>query len=107
MSSLRKAGREPPKPRFARPNPVRAMREREERRQAAAAASQQGQSSSSHKQTGAVATPARQQCPNKACPKPNVVDGTCQTCGRVADDSNIVAEVQFGETSSGAAMVQE
>jgi transcription factor IIIB subunit 2 len=43
---------------------------------------------------------------NKACPKPNVVDGTCQTCGRVADDSNIVAEVQFGETSSGAAVVQ-
>lgn len=82
------------------------MREREERRQAAAAATQQGQSSSSNKQTGAVATPARQQCPNKACPKPNVVDGTCQTCGRVADDSNIVAEVQFGETSSGAAMVQ-
>jgi transcription factor IIIB subunit 2 len=46
------------------------------------------------------------QCPNKACPNPNVVDGTCQTCGRVADDSNIVSEVQFGETSSGAAVVQ-
>ncbi|TQV93692.1 Transcription factor TFIIB [Cordyceps javanica] len=108
MSSLmpRKAGRgDPPKPRFARPNPVRAMREREERRQAAAAASQQGSSSAANKH-GAVAPPARQQCPNKACPKPNVVDGTCQTCGRVADDSNIVAEVQFGETSSGAAIVQ-
>lgn len=103
----RKPGRgEPPKPRFARPNPVRAMREREERRQAAAAASQHGQSSSAANKQGAVAAPARQQCPNKACPKPNVVDGTCQTCGRVADDSNIVAEVQFGETSSGAAMVQ-
>ncbi|KAJ3483202.1 hypothetical protein NLG97_g7362 [Lecanicillium saksenae] len=82
------------------------MREREERRQAAAAASQQGQSSAAANKQGAVAAPARQQCPNKACPKPNVVDGTCQTCGRVADDSNIVAEVQFGETSSGAAMVQ-
>ena len=81
------------------------MREREERRQAAAAA-QQGQSSAVANKQGAVAPPARQQCPNKACPKPNVVDGTCQTCGRVADDSNIVAEVQFGETSSGAAMVQ-
>ncbi|ATY65717.1 Transcription factor [Cordyceps militaris] len=103
----RKSGRgEPPKPRFARPNPVRAMREREERRQAAAAAAQQGQSSAVANKQGAVAPPARQQCPNKACPRPNVVDGTCQTCGRVADDSNIVAEVQFGETSSGAAMVQ-
>ncbi|KAJ6783835.1 hypothetical protein PWT90_09108 [Aphanocladium album] len=109
MSSLmsRKPGRgEPPKPRFARPNPVRAMREREERRQAAAATSKQGHSSAASNKQGAVAAPARQQCPNKACPKPNVVDGTCQTCGRVADDSNIVAEVQFGETSSGAAMVQ-
>ncbi|OAR05868.1 hypothetical protein LLEC1_08065, partial [Akanthomyces lecanii] len=72
----------------------------------AAAAAQQGQSSAAANKQGAVAPPARQQCPNKACPKPNVVDGTCQTCGRVADDSNIVAEVQFGETSSGAAMVQ-
>ncbi|KAM3564017.1 hypothetical protein ARSEF4850_002063 [Beauveria asiatica] len=109
MSSVmpRKAGRgEAPKPKFARPNPVRAMREREERRQAAAAAAQKGQSSAAANKQGAVAPPARQQCPNKACPKPNVVDGTCQTCGRVADDSNIVAEVQFGETSSGAAMVQ-
>lgn len=45
-------------------------------------------------------------CPNKACPKPNVVDGTCQTCGRVADESNIVSEITFGETSGGAAVVQ-
>jgi transcription factor IIIB subunit 2 len=34
-----------------------------------------------------------------------VVDGTCQTCGRISDDSNIVAEVTFGESSSGAAVV--
>ncbi|GJN83057.1 transcription factor TFIIIB subunit brf1 [Purpureocillium lilacinum] len=106
MSSLLNPNRKPqsgggPKPRFAKPNPIRAMREREERRQAA----QQSQSSSANR-SGSVAAPARQQCPNKACPKPNVVDGTCQTCGRVADDSNIVAEVQFGETSSGAAIVQ-
>ena len=102
------------KSRFAKPNPIRALREREERRQAAAAASaaaslqnaQASSASSSKNVVGAMAPPARQQCPNKACPKPNVVDGTCQTCGRVADDSNIVAEVQFGETSSGAAVVQ-
>lgn len=103
----------PPKPRFGRPNPVRAMREREERRQAAAAtsssassASQNNKSLAARKGGASLAHPARPQCPNKACPKPNVVDGTCQTCGRVADDSNIVAEVQFGETSSGAAVVQ-
>lgn len=100
------------KPRLAKPNNVRAMREREERRQAN---SQAAQNNSAYpppaKQTWAnsssnLAIPARLQCPNKACKKPNVVDGTCRTCGRVADDSNIVAEVQFGETSSGAAIVQ-
>ncbi|KAG5922129.1 hypothetical protein E4U61_005793 [Claviceps capensis] len=99
------AGAGPAKSRFARPNPIRAMREREERRQAQVASQSQSASSSANR-NGSVATPARQQCPNKACVKPNVIDGTCRTCGRVADDSNIVAEVQFGETSSGAAMVQ-
>ncbi|KOS21870.1 Transcription factor IIIB 90 kDa subunit [Escovopsis weberi] len=88
------------KPRFTRPNPVRALREREERRRQASTAHHATSRSAS------VVAPAGRQCANKACPKPNVVDGTCQTCGRVADDSNIVAEVQFGETSSGAAMVQ-
>ncbi|KAG6007683.1 hypothetical protein E4U21_005643 [Claviceps maximensis] len=99
------AGATPTKSRFARPNAIRAMREREERRQAQVASQTQSVSSSANR-NGSVATPARRQCPNKACPKPNVIDGTCRTCGRVADDSNIVAEVQFGETSSGAAMVQ-
>ncbi|KEY72347.1 hypothetical protein S7711_01029 [Stachybotrys chartarum IBT 7711] len=109
MSSLnpnkRPAGG-PAKPRFARPNPIRAMREREERRQAISNAQSASASVARANKSGPVALPARQQCPNKACPKPNVVDGTCQTCGRVADDTNIVAEVQFGETSSGAAIVQ-
>ena len=97
------------RPRFARPNPVRAMREREERRQVSTAVA--GQNSRVGFAPGPPKKmnrplPPRQQCPNKACPKPNVVDGTCQTCGRVTDESNIVAEVQFGETSSGAAVVQ-
>ncbi|OAQ59234.1 transcription factor TFIIB [Pochonia chlamydosporia 170] len=107
LSPNRKAGAggSPSKPRFARTNAIRAMREREERRQHQAAGLSQSAASSANR-GGSVAVPARQQCPNKACPKPNVVDGTCQTCGRVADDSNIVAEVQFGETSSGAAVVQ-
>ena len=107
LTPNRKAGvgSGPSKSRFARPNAMRAMREREERRQAQTSTRGYSQSSSANR-SGSVAAPARQQCPNKACPKPNVVDGTCQTCGRVADDSNIVAEVQFGETSSGAAVVQ-
>ncbi|KHN96085.1 Transcription factor TFIIB [Metarhizium album ARSEF 1941] len=97
------AAASPAKSAFARPNAVRALREREERRQMQQALGR-GQSLSASS-AASVAVPARQQCPNKACPKPNVVDGTCQTCGRVADDSNIVAEVQFGESSSGAAVV--
>lgn len=83
-----------------RPNPVRMMREQEEKRQAERAAAA----------SAAAAPPTRpsggQQCPNKSCTRPNVVDGTCRSCGRVADDSNIVSEIQFGETSGGAAIVQ-
>ncbi len=49
-------------------------------------------------------------CPNNACPNPNLIedDGrqVCATCGVVARESNIVSELQFGETSSGAAAVQ-
>ncbi|KAL6868727.1 transcription factor TFIIIB subunit brf1 [Amphichorda felina] len=97
------------KPRFARPNPVRAMREREERRQASAAPAMDNSRPSSYSAPSrkpSMAASPRSQCPNKSCPNPNVVEGICRTCGRIADDSNIVAEVQFGETSSGAAMVQ-
>ncbi|KUJ08096.1 uncharacterized protein LY89DRAFT_789330 [Mollisia scopiformis] len=55
-------------------------------------------------------TPARKPrpkvCPNKQCNSPNIDDGICTDCGYILDDSNIVAEVQFGETANGAAMVQ-
>lgn len=59
-------------------------------------------------------TPSRSRlsmtCPNNACPNPNIIedDGrqVCATCGVVARESNIVSELQFGETSSGAAAVQ-
>ncbi|KAF4978377.1 hypothetical protein FZEAL_5227 [Fusarium zealandicum] len=93
------------KPRFSKPNPVRAMREREERRAANAAAASQNLLITAATRNASLAAPSRPQCPNKACPKPNVIDGTCQTCGRIADDSNIVSEITFGESSSGAAMV--
>ncbi|KAJ9239211.1 hypothetical protein DTO169E5_4501 [Paecilomyces variotii] len=49
-------------------------------------------------------------CPNPGCPAPHIVedDGqkVCSGCGTVISESNIVSEVTFGETSSGAAMVQ-
>ncbi len=63
-------------------------------------------SSSTTGGASASSSSSRLQCPNKACKNPNVVDGTCRTCGRVADDSNIVAEVSFGENAQGAAVVQ-
>ncbi|KAF9873629.1 Brf1-like TBP-binding domain-containing protein [Colletotrichum karsti] len=94
---------------FQPPNRIRAIREQAERQQAnaaAAAANAAAQAQLNRSRAPTVAVSKGPQCPNKACVKPNVVDGVCQTCGRVADDSNIVAEVQFGETSSGAAMVQ-
>lgn len=86
------------------------MREREERQAAAAAAaaasaSQSLRMNAINRNAASRAASSRPQCPNKKCPNPNVVDGTCQTCGRIADDSNIVSEITFGESSSGAAVV--
>ncbi|KAJ9130523.1 Transcription factor tfiiib complex subunit [Pleurostoma richardsiae] len=94
------------KPRAAqRPNPARAINDREFRRKQAAAAAASAANTPPASVSG-LTTTSRQQCPNKSCKNPNVVDGVCQTCGRIADDSNIVSEVQFGEASNGAAMVQ-
>ncbi len=45
-------------------------------------------------------------CPNKICPAPKIEDGICHTCGTVVEESNIVSEITFGESSSGAAVVQ-
>lgn len=49
-------------------------------------------------------------CPNPGCPAPNVVedDGqkVCSGCGTVVSEANIVSEVTFGESASGAAVVQ-
>lgn len=49
---------------------------------------------------------SRRLCPNKTCTSPKVEDGICKSCGTIIEDSNIVAEVQFGESASGAAVVQ-
>ncbi|KFY84337.1 hypothetical protein V500_09398 [Pseudogymnoascus sp. VKM F-4518 (FW-2643)] len=49
---------------------------------------------------------ARRLCPNKTCPAPKIEDGICKTCGTIVEESTIVSEIQFGESSSGAAVVQ-
>ncbi|EQL33748.1 hypothetical protein RJZ56_003036 [Blastomyces dermatitidis] len=49
-------------------------------------------------------------CPNPGCPAPNIVedDGmkVCSGCGTVVSEANIVSEITFGESASGAAIVQ-
>ncbi|KAL1899048.1 transcription factor TFIIIB subunit brf1 [Ceratocystis pirilliformis] len=96
---------QPIRPRaIQRPNLVRAMRENDQRRYALTTAAAAAAASTAVKPS--ISTSGRTQCPNKSCPKSDVVEGICRSCGRVVDDSNIVSEVQFGETSSGAAMVQ-
>ncbi|RDW70395.1 hypothetical protein BP5796_08792 [Coleophoma crateriformis] len=57
-------------------------------------------------QKAAMVKPKARLCPNKHCETPKIEDGICHNCGTVVDDSNIVSEVQFGESSSGAAVVQ-
>ncbi|KAK3897419.1 hypothetical protein C8A05DRAFT_39033 [Staphylotrichum tortipilum] len=53
----------------------------------------------------ATASSTRPVCKNPHCDKSDVRDGACQNCGRVVWESNIVAEVTFGESASGAAVV--
>ncbi|CAK44279.1 transcription factor IIIB 60 kDa subunit [Aspergillus awamori] len=54
--------------------------------------------------------PKTSTCPNPGCPAPHIVedDGqkVCSGCGTVISEANIVSEVTFGESSSGAAVVQ-
>jgi transcription factor IIIB subunit 2 len=49
---------------------------------------------------------ARRLCPNKTCQEPKIEDGICTNCGTIIDESNIVSEITFGESASGAAVVQ-
>ncbi|TVY31408.1 Transcription factor IIIB 60 kDa subunit [Lachnellula subtilissima] len=45
-------------------------------------------------------------CGDQTCTNSVIVDGVCIGCGKVVEDNNIVAEVQFGESGNGAAVVQ-
>ncbi|TGO39814.1 hypothetical protein BHYA_0047g00180 [Botrytis hyacinthi] len=87
----------PPRPKvpLARPNPLRNMKPIK----APTALSRKAA-------MGAARGKARPACPNPQCTKPQIEEGVCHNCGTVVDDSNIVSEIQFGESSSGAAIVQ-
>ncbi|KAK3323846.1 hypothetical protein B0T19DRAFT_214716 [Cercophora scortea] len=89
-----------------KPNAVRRIMNREESRERRVRETSVAAASTAKTPAAAAKLSKRLNCANKACKKPNVVDGTCQTCGRVADDSNIVSEITFGESSNGAATVQ-
>ncbi|KUI54567.1 hypothetical protein VP1G_01853 [Cytospora mali] len=108
MSSMVKGPKKGPaaKPKVSRPNPARAINDRDWRRKQMADFNASKASSSSGSPPPSSAGPAgsiRSNCPNPRCSAPNVVDGTCQSCGAVVDDSNIVSDVQFGEGSNGQA----
>ncbi|KAK4150788.1 hypothetical protein C8A00DRAFT_17746 [Chaetomidium leptoderma] len=83
-----------------KPNATRRIMDREQRIREKSVAS-----SPSITTPIAAATPSRSVCKNPQCDKSDVRDGACQNCGRVVWESNIVAEVTFGESSSGAAVV--
>ncbi|TVY48195.1 Transcription factor IIIB 70 kDa subunit [Lachnellula occidentalis] len=51
-------------------------------------------------------TAKKNSCGDPTCTNSVIVDGTCIGCGKVVEDNNIVAEVQFGESGNGAAVVQ-
>ncbi|KAK3687560.1 hypothetical protein B0T22DRAFT_457512 [Podospora appendiculata] len=89
-----------------KPNAVRRIMNREESRERRVRETSVAAASTANTPAASAKLSKRLNCANKACKKPNVVDGTCQTCGRVADDSNIVSEITFGESSNGAATVQ-
>jgi transcription factor IIIB subunit 2 len=60
--------------------------------------------------TKTATPPKTASCPNPGCPAPHIVedDGqkVCSGCGTVISEANIVSEVTFGESASGAAIVQ-
>ncbi|KAL2164844.1 hypothetical protein VTH06DRAFT_140 [Thermothelomyces fergusii] len=83
-----------------KPNSVRRIMEQEQRvrEKSVALASSTGTPAARRPASGAV-------CNNPECDKSDVRDGACQNCGRVVWESNIVAEVTFGESANGAAVV--
>ncbi|EGS21712.1 transcription factor iiib-like protein [Thermochaetoides thermophila DSM 1495] len=88
------------KPKSKKPNAVRRIILHEERNRESSVAS-----TASSSTPAAPAASNRPQCKNPNCTKSDVRDGACQNCGYVVYESNIVAEVTFGETANGASVV--
>ncbi|KAK4097253.1 hypothetical protein N658DRAFT_500635 [Parathielavia hyrcaniae] len=88
------------KTKMKRPNAVRRIMDREERKREKSVPP-----SPTTNTPVPAATSNRPVCKNPHCDKSDVRDGACQNCGRVVWESNIVAEVTFGESSNGAAVV--
>ena len=61
-------------------------------------------------ETSAPPSKSAVRCPNPECGSLDIVDvdgqQTCTSCGATVVDANIVSEVTFGESASGAAVVQ-
>ncbi|SPQ20291.1 9fa7dc9d-c9b1-4661-8b18-c38a57a814d8 [Thermothielavioides terrestris] len=91
------------KPKPKRVNNVRRIMHREQRIRERSVASSPPVSAPAA--PAAPATSSGPVCNNPQCEKSDVRDGVCQNCGRVMYESNIVAEITFGETASGAAVV--
>lgn len=81
-----------------RPNSVRRIMDRTQRIRENSVAS-----TTSATTPAPAAASSRPKCPK--CGESNIRDGECQSCGFVAFESNIVAEVTFGESANGAAVV--
>lgn len=89
-------------------NPARAINDRDWRQQ-----QHDKLNANANRASSLAASPApfaarpQSKCVNPNCLEPMIVDGTCVSCGAVAEEvSNIVAEVTFGETATGQAMAQ-
>ncbi|KAL2121104.1 hypothetical protein VTJ04DRAFT_5131 [Mycothermus thermophilus] len=113
MSSLPviKSSRGPGKSKPKAPNRIARIMEREQRIRERSVASDApipapaATAPAAQAQGQTARSSSRPVCQNPQCDKSDVRDGACQNCGRVYYESNIVAEVTFGETANGAAVV--
>ncbi|KAL2267181.1 hypothetical protein VTJ83DRAFT_4458 [Remersonia thermophila] len=107
MSSMPmiKSGRGPGKAKPKPQNRISRIMEREQRIRERSVASAASVDTPAAPAAPAAGSSNRPKCQNPQCDKSDVRDGACQNCGRVVYESNIVAEVTFGESANGAAVV--
>ncbi|KAL1840262.1 hypothetical protein VTJ49DRAFT_640 [Mycothermus thermophilus] len=100
-----KSGRGPGKAKPKPQNRISRIMEREQRIRERSVASAVSVDTPAAPAAPAGGSSNRPKCQNPHCDKSDVRDGACQNCGRVVYESNIVAEVTFGESANGAAVV--